>query len=75
MIALSLKLELARTRGSKKRRWISKVAPIIAATPAMPPAIIASNCLAPWLIPSASKSAIGVSNPIRWPKKMNNTPI
>ena len=62
---LKLKLEEARTRASKNRRWGNNVAPMMAMTPANPPATIASSCLAPWLTPRASNSAIGVSKPTR----------
>ena len=48
--------------------------PIAAMIPAIPPATMASTCLAPWLMPSASNTAIGVNKPPKWPKKMISTP-
>ena len=45
------------------------------AAPAMPPATIASICLAPAETPSACQIASGVSRPTRWPKKMPRMPM
>ena len=44
------------------------------ARPAMPPTTIASICLKECEMPSASNTAIGVSRPTKWPRKMTSMP-
>ncbi|MNH45663.1 hypothetical protein D3C79_1081690 [compost metagenome] len=44
-IRMSEVLEVARTRGSVRRRWISMIRPIRHSRPKKPPETIASSCL------------------------------
>ena len=43
-------------------------------SPATPPTTIAMSSLKPWLMPSASKTWMGVRRPTRWPTNTINTP-
>eukprot|EP01035_Chromulina_nebulosa_P037645 gene37645-50826_t len=71
---VSPKVEVARMRGSKRRRCNSSRPPASMRTPAPPPATMASICLKLWLTPRASKTQIGVSKPTKWPAKIARTP-
>ena len=71
---VSAMVELARMRGSISRRCSRISPPTMARMPANPPISMAKTCLAPWLTPSASQTAIGVSNPTKCPPRIISTP-
>ena len=66
--------EVLRMRASNSRRCTSSVMPTKHITPATPPAMMASHCLKVCETPSVSNTAIGVSRPTKWPRKMTNMP-
>jgi hypothetical protein len=73
-MAMSPNEEVLRMRLSNRRRCASNAMPTKQNTPAAPPTTMASNCLKPCEMPSASNSQIGVSRPAKWPRKITSTP-
>ena len=72
--AMSLVLLVARMRASVRRRCSSRVTPMKASRPAMPPETMAITCFCPAVM-KGSYSACGVSMPTKCPKNRNSTPM
>ena len=72
-MTMSLVFEVARMRGSDRRRCSRIDRPTKPITPAIPPVTMAINCLAPVVI-KISYMKCGVSMPTVCPNNRNNTP-
>src|SRR5574337_953415 len=71
---MSMRVELARTRGSVRRRCTRMVIPTRHMAPKMPPATIDRICLADEVSPKAWYTAGCETRPKRWPKNSSRMP-
>ena len=63
-MAISDRLEVARTRASPRRRWISITSPIRQRMPKKPPETIATSCLSALLMNEWYRAS-GISRPTK----------